>query len=474
MTSVPSLQPLSSGSKWLMIMMVLLYISCGTTQPVSTSQPKTSDPTTVKVYNPETGEYEDVPIVAQTTMDTIGFEQVDEVEFVPISDYTPAPIPKGGYEEIKKSVYKVAMMLPFVSGSAPSPGMRVNTKSLIAIQFYGGVKLALEDLENQGIQIDLTVMDTDASASKVSSLLNRSEALNTDLIIGPYRNSSVQRAASFAKENRIPVVSPFIAHDRLTSENPFFIQVNPSLRRHAHAILGHIKSQYDSDQITLVAIDNSNERSRLQMFQEVHREQEGGDEIDDLDKLVITRTMATEEVLPIDTTLFHEGRKAVYVFPSWSSERLIYDFLRKINLAKGADNQLVVYGMPQWMKYDYYDYFERLNVHVPTATFANESDRRVGKFRSLYKSRYGELPDGNAFLGYDVMMYFGKQLASKGTQFYKLLDQNEERMLSTIFNFERVRSSTDVDDSELEVFDYYENQYLNMIQFKEYKFQIAN
>jgi len=294
------------------------------------------------------------------------------------------------------------------------------------------------------------------------------------LIIGPYRNSSVRVAAEFAKRNQKPVVSPFTPHERITTNNPYFIQMNPGLKGHMRSILTHITQQYATDQITLVGLDNQSERSRLQQFQQVHREMMGTQEVEPLNEFIITRENSEEETLPIDTTMFVQGRKAIYVFPSWSSERQIYEFLRKINLAKGTDNQLMVYGMPQWQKFEYYDYYERLNVHLTSAVYLDRYDRRVSTFRTQYLDRFGELPDENAFLGYDTMLFFGRQLGDKGIHFYKVLDQLDDNMMTGYFDFEKQVHNGQAIDAQIADFDQYENRTLNVIQFKDYRFQKAN
>jgi len=479
MTSVQNLPLLLNGNSMIgIIVCLLVFFGCGTVQPLptDTGNTDTSEVTTVKVYNPETGEYEEVSLV-QEPMDTIQFDETNADFDPPITDETPVEVIEDldVFTEEKKESYDVSLLLPFVSNSTPSAGMQVNRKSLIAIQFYAGAKLALEQLTSEGINVNLSAYDTKANEGQVINILTRSEVIDSDLIIGPYRNASVRAAADFAKEYEKPVVSPFTAHESITRDNPYFIQMNPGLKSHMKSILSHITSQYSTDQITLVALDNSSERQRLQKFQEVHQEMIGS-KVDSLklDEFIISRTIAMQEEFEIDTTLFAEGRKAIYVFPSWSSERQIYEFLRKINVAKGSEDRLMVYGMPQWSSLEYYDYFERLNVHIPKAIYLDNSDRRVGDFKVRYINEFGDMPDENAYLGYDTMLYFGRQLAAKGVHFHKILDQLDDNMMTGYFDFERQVHSGNIDDMDMKKFDQYEKSNLNIIQFKNYRFQKAN
>ncbi|MBT8218598.1 MAG: ABC transporter substrate-binding protein, partial [Bacteroidia bacterium] len=461
-----------------MIICVVLFMfsfGCTSTQPVPTTPDSTGndDLATVKVYNPETGEYEDVPVVPKV-MDTLAFEILDEALYPPISDESPRLFTEREFIPDLRSSYAVSVLLPFVSGSPPSPGLQINRKSLIAINFYAGLKMALDELEEEGMTIDLHVFDTEARASKVQSILRNDEVMQSNLIIGPYRNSSVSAAASFSKEYAIPTVSPFIPHETITSENPYFIQLNPGFDAHLKTILEHIKGQYDDDQVTLVALDNPVELSRLAKMQRIHQQLAGSLEAEPLRELIIDDEIAEEDYLPIDTTIFLENKTAVFVFPYWSREKEVYEFLRKVNLSKGIDNEMVVYGMPQWKEFDYYDYYERLNVHITTPIFLDEEDRRVGNFRREYYNKYGALPDENAYLGYDTMLYFGRQLKDYGANFHQVIDQHPEQMMTSKFAFERFKKDMTPEESELEFFDKYENKFLNMIRFEDYRYRRAN
>ena len=113
-------------------------------------------------------------------------------------------------------------------------------------------------------------------------------------------------------------------------------------------------------------------------------------------------------------------------------------------------------------------------MHLTSAVFLDRYDRRVTAFKQQYIDRYGDVPDDNAHLGYDTMLYFGRQLGAKGVNFYRVLDQLDDNMMTGYFDFERQVHNGQGSEGGVQSFDQFENSNLNIIQFKDYRFQKAN
>ncbi len=132
--------------------------------------------------------------------------------------------------------------------------------------------------------------------------------------------------------------------------------------------------------------------------------------------------------------------------------------------------------MPQWKDYEKidFDYYEKLNVHISSSVFVNPLDPDVRLFKQQYYDLYGSIPTEEAFVGYDVMLYFGRMLKQYGTKFQYALEGSEADALHTRFEFERVvrpGATTGIETSQIEQF---ENKYVNILKFENYQFQKAN
>jgi hypothetical protein len=131
--------------------------------------------------------------------------------------------------------------------------------------------------------------------------------------------------------------------------------------------------------------------------------------------------------------------------------------------------------MPQWMDYERidFDYYEKLNVHVSSSVFIDELNPDIRAFKRRYYDRYGEIPLEEAFVGYDVSKYFGKMLKRFGTKFQLQLEQNPEQLLHTKFEFQPIITPTTTGGMEFPQVERWENKYVNILRFQNYRFNKA-
>ena len=82
-------------------------------------------------------------------------------------------IERGDYGTEYYTSYNVVLMLPFLGNRFNPDAPKIYDNSYWALNYYGGVKMALDELEDrQDLKINLTVMDSEASTRRVSNLLN--------------------------------------------------------------------------------------------------------------------------------------------------------------------------------------------------------------------------------------------------------------------------------------------------------------
>ena len=78
--------------------------------------------------------------------------------------------------------------------------------------------MAINDLRELGISIDLFVYDTQRDSVTVDAIFRKHEMKKMDLIIGPVYSENFDIAANFANEHRINIVSPLSRKKELLTE----------------------------------------------------------------------------------------------------------------------------------------------------------------------------------------------------------------------------------------------------------------
>lgn len=495
MILVQNHQQLLNGSKALLaaIFLIVTLSSCELFKPLveddnnKNNKNENLDPIQGRrVYDPATGTYVIVRNAPTGSMDTIIWRTIPTTieppiysTASPISDIPNSnpvkPIGLGPGNSQLLSSYNVSVVLPFLSGRYNSLDKDFSANSAWALQFYNGMEMAFDELSGQGVKLNVSVMDSKANERQVGNLARTNRDLNdAHLIIGPYLRNNTAILADKARTTGAVIVSPHSASSTVSAQNPNYVQLKPTLESHCQAIMQHVYDKYTRNQIVLVCMDKASEEKRFDYFQKEYQLLSGMADTIRLRELTIDTTkldMVNFDFKP----WFGFDRETVFIVPSWSNEIFIYNLLRKLDVDKNDYQQVVVYGMPQWMDYERidFDYYEKLNVHVSSSIFIDDFNPDIRAFKRRYFDQFGQIPNEEAYVGYDLTNYFGRMINKHGTLFQLQLEANPEQLLHTKFDFRRIITPT-ATALELPRIERFENKFVNILKFKNYRFNKAD
>lgn len=362
--------------------------------------------------------------------------------------------------------YQIGYLLPFLTNQAASGA--VPDKSQLALQFWAGAKIALEKVSaEENINLVVDAWDTQASDADFQNLLNTATRIQKpSVFIGPIRGSHVEIFAEWAKAKHKIVVSPETPNAELTTQNPDFLQTNPSLKAHCEGITRYVRKLNRPDAVTLVC--KKKEADRLPYFQQANTSQGGA-------------TPFAEVIVPDEATNFDKidlkkyfkpGKTAVFIVPSWASQDFVMAFLRKLKEVKGS-NRVEVYGMPQWRNFESIEpeYLTSMNVHISSATYVDYTDAEVKEFQQKFYAATGTIPDEDGFNGYDVTLFTARMLARHGLSFPEKLEKEPYKGLQSSFGFAKVYSGG-LDSGGKP--DYLENKQIRILKFGKSGFEPVN
>lgn len=499
MISVPNHRQLLSGSKFIVFFCFLilgsgceLFKKAQDAPSVREKKDDEIDPLqSPLVYDPVRNEW--VRVSAETPtekMDTIRWTMIPADKYPPITSIptTSTGIPEGNpnvgiverdnFGSIKKSNYNVVLMLPFLANNFDANSKQFSNISEWTLNYYGGTKMALKKLENEGMNLKINVMDTKGTEDQVNQLLQNSTALkNADLIIGPYRRDNIRMVAEYAKRNEVTMVSPYSASANLTDDNPFYLQVSPSLEAHCRAIIFNARKKFRPEQIVILYQDSPAKRQTVQYFQEANKLYSESTQVAPLDEYALPADeFPSAEALDLSPYLGDQDSLA-FIIPAWSSadQNFAYLMLSQIDLERDPFQYLEVYGLPQWQQYDRIDldYFEKLNLHISSNVFLDNQSNDVLQFKRDFYDQFGLIAPFESFLGHDVMLFCGRMLKKYGNKFQYHLEKENPQYLHTRFEFERVVDPTTTGAEDLPI-EQWENKFVNILKFENYRFKKAN
>ena len=380
-------------------------ISCGATKPIVHSPPS-SETKTEEVNSAEN---------SIGKMDTVLWTEIDRSD-----EYEDA------LEAIKfdkQDSYKISLLMPLEIENNNIEDIHEDDSKLGRMtHYYAGIKMALSQLEKEGIALDVDVMDIESG--NFESKLRRCK--DSDVIIGPRDTDQLSTVANYGKINEIPVISPWKSGSKISQSNPYFIQLKTSLRAHFQKIIADAKSQYQDDQIILLGRkDRREDANYIRYLQTVAQSLNNDQNSKPLKEFYLEEDSLIIGETAFDST-FNFGSTTCFILPHWSfstDEDFVYNAARKLSGEKGLE-RVVLYGMPilyesEKIKFELY---RNLNMRICRSTYVDKDDPSVKDFRIAYFKEYNDFPTDDALEAYDMMIFIGRSLFNYGKKFQYFID----------------------------------------------------
>jgi len=462
MTSAPSHLQRLSGNRFFPVWILLLaLIACAGPKRISHKPSDKHNPTEeeqVRVYDPATGTYILVPRSA-VKVDTVKWTQETQPPLV--TDKVVEPDKPN-----KKNSYQVSLLMPFstqdVYGEEDFSG-KVNR----FLQYYGGVQLAMKEIDPLKSSISLHTYDVGATLTETQSILNEPGVKNSDVIVGPYEKDEIEVVAAYGMKHETMVVSPWLPAFSVAEENPFFIQMNPGLGTHAEAITTYIASEWPGKKVFLVSRDNVAEINRLNLFKK--------------NVQVVTEDLVIKDSSPelaktdLLTLLSDEGTIFILPYYAKADESFVNSFLRKLHADKEL-KEVIVIGLPQWLGFSNLNpnYMESLQVHISVATYINPDHPDYDAFNQKYFEEYHAIPDLQAFLGYDLIKWISHVLSTSGSDGMIGPSSDWFSGIASGFDIRPVYKNNSSSTAEMKTPMYYENTRIRMLKYEGQDFHMVN
>ncbi len=354
--------------------------------------------------------------------------------------------------------YRVALLLPLYIDHDIDMDNNSDLHDKGLYEFYEGVLLALGRLKALGLSLDLQVYDTGNNPQKVADILSDMRSKRVDLIIGPFYSDLLKQTSDFSRFNQIPLVSPLSTQEDLLLSNPYLFQVTPASGTQMDYALEYV-SNFHQENIILV---HSGDSIRYDFIQSVKtrllRQISMNNVFDDA---VIREVVLNENGIQSLRHALSTEKENVIIIAS-NNEVYVTDAIRQIYMQRNKyDIRLV--GHPSWHRYRNIEieYLHALDYHYYTPYFIDYDDEEVISFLNEFKSAFEFEPYkiassgyNLAFLGYDIMYFFGKALHTYGSNFIKCTDYLEGDLLLSNYKFHKVGEENGFENQTITIIEY--------------------
>ncbi|HHJ10590.1 MAG TPA: LysM peptidoglycan-binding domain-containing protein [Bacteroidetes bacterium] len=341
--------------------------------------------------------------------------------------------------------WKVAIMLPlyleknsersYIDSSRIDPSTGKRIKKLIRrepdwiyphtvnfLSFYEGVMMGLDTLGKQDIHAEVTIFDTERNASVVDSLLKSGALDDMNLIIGPVYPSNLSLVADWARNRRIPVVSPLSRNDEFLYFNPYAFECRPSKRTEWIQVIRYLARNLDKNIVIIhhedTLVQKNYEWVKGQLLEEISHYAHP-------EMVVIKEVVIPSIISPTDTmnnirlSLDKDRENLVWVFSD--QEGFVSEVSSRLNTVFFKDYPIKLMGGSAWRYFENIelDYFFRLNLRLFTPRFIDYTGNKEKIFVKKFRARYYTDPSALSLTwdGYDIVTWFLSALFRFGSSF---------------------------------------------------------
>ena len=447
MTLVQSLLQLLSGNRIVLVLLAFTFFvsSCGIRSQ------RTAE--VVPVVIPK--DQQEKPKETETEKEV---EQAEEIE-KPVETYPDEIV-------IKKDFHEIAVLLPFELDAAPvnlnyalSEENPFKSSTRMAVEFYQGLTLALDKLEDTKFQANVHIIDTKNNESSTKILLQKSPFPKVDLIVGPIFNKQLRKVADYCKQKEIPMVSPLSSSTSITSNNPFYYSANATPEVHYDVLYDHMEKDFDSRNLYIFYQNTASDKKVVDYFEALNTKKDTSEQF-----RITSYEMATDQKSHDLKVMLDSTETSLVLVPSYNEAFVEYSLNQLAQIIHHYPS--VVFGMPKWSEFRNvnFDYLEWMNVQITASYYSDKRSGAYTAFINKFQSTYGYPPSNYSIQAYDLMLFLSKNLSGKYKKGEMLLRNSDFNGIQTNFDFGPILN-------EEEDIDYIANKYVHLLEFKDFEFK---
>ena len=350
-----------------------------------------------------------------TNIEEEDYENVDlEIAFDSVEEEDSSDV-------ITKRKIKATLLLPLKATGS--------TSSKSNMDFYSGALIAVRELGESSIDIDLNVYDVASGAFGAT----RHELESSDIVIGPVSSADLTAIYEAAPEIKA-LVSPLDPKaGELVKGRPAFIQApTPHMIQYMDLVSWMKDDMKEGDRCLLITEKGARPTEAVAAM--IAAADSSGIEYKTLSYSILEGRNVTESL----TYLMAENA-ANRVYIASESEAFVNDVVRNLNLMIHKKYDVVLYAPSKIRSFETIEVenFHNTSLHVSTGYYIDYENPMVKEFLLNYRALFNTEPTQFAYQGYDLARYFITLCSKYGKRWMDKLDEHTMSLLQNTFYFQK-------------------------------------
>ena len=299
-------------------------------------------------------------------------------------------------DRITNKPLNVLLMLPYQlkkGTNRQSEFEKRNSLLNITTDFHLGALMAIDSLKKQGQRINLQIVDTQNSVSKINSVINTIDKDNVDVIIGPL---FLKNAKEVARKIDIPVIAPMYSKNQQSISDANLVKVAPDKKLIEDKLVDYLLENYNGENIIISGDASASTLSQISKLStklrthdlitniKIIKPEKGYIKKEKFTKAIDSLGKNWVVLLGEDNITTNDVVNNLGVIPTKTEIRL-FSFDKGSNFKNISNNQL-----------------SRLGFTYPQENFKDNASDTAIKFAKKYKRKYYIRPSIHAIKGFDV------------------------------------------------------------------------
>ena len=261
-----------------------------------------------------------------------------------------------------------------------------------------GAQLAIDSLENLGLNAKFYVYDTQNDSNLIKDILKKPEFASIDMIIGPLFPDKMNIVAKWCKENKVKLICPVASNSEILKANPYVYAAIPSDATLMEGAAKYVMNRNQKDQIVLVKPVNEKDLILYDRFRTAFL----------TTKFDGVRQKLIEATLSDFKTYLKKGLNTTLIIPS-TDETTSTKFMNTlIASATSQVGTITVFGTKEWLVFEDMNstYKNKFNFHFSSPNDFNYNYQATKELSKKYRKTYNADMTKMAVQGFDVLHFF--------------------------------------------------------------------
>ena len=353
-------------------------------------------------------------------------------------------------KHVKIAVFTPIYLDSVFDGDTYKAGLNTLPKNVLpGLDFYNGVMLAIDSLQQEGNTIEVSIFDS--KAESITSAIQKNEWKDVYLIIASFNNrADIKPLADLALQLKIPLISSTFPNDGGITGNPYFVIINSTLRTHCEELYKYMQKYYATGNLVMFRRKGIVEDLIQSAF--IDAKKNTASIPLKIKTVELADTFNTRNVLDaLDST------KKNIVICGTINDAFAVRLIKTLSASNNYNS--IAVGMPNWDGIKDLDKPDCKGVDLIYSTPYNfvKTDKAYISFTAAYKNKLSGRPSDMAFKGFESMYHFTKLLLQHDHNLINILSEKNNK----VFNDFDIRAAKNRTTKNT---DYLENRKLYFIK----------